>query len=172
MLIGAGAGQVYVRWGAAHLTAFANWGMLAPGLLLIAVGSKIEGLGLVFMGPWSWVPGDVLVRTGSCLVILGITAHASRHIGRLPHVFGAVAQESLVVYFVHLCVVYGSIWNSGLYRFYGEALTPVGTVVAVLAVVLPMIALAWLWNGLKHARPRVARLVSVAAGMGLVALLL
>lgn len=42
----------------------------------------------------------------------------------------------------------------------------------VITVVLPMIALAWLWNGLKHSRPRVARLVSVVAGMGLVALLL
>ena len=42
----------------------------------------------------------------------------------------------------------------------------------VLAVVAPMIALAWAWNRLKHARPRVAGFVSVAAGVGLVALLL
>ena len=173
VLIGASVGQLYARWGAAHLTAFATWGMLTPGVLLIAVGSNIGGLiGSVFTGPGSWVPGDVLVRTGSCLVILGSVAHASRYIGQLPRVFGVVAQESLVVYFVHLCVVYGSIWNRGLYHYYGEALTPAGTVLTVLAVILPMIALAWLWNGLKHARRRVARLVSVAAGVGLVALLL
>ena len=172
VLIGAGAGQLYARWGAAHLTAFANWGMLAPGLVLIAAGSNIVGLDRVFAGPWSWVPGDILMRTGSCLVILGITAHASQYIGQLPRVFGAVAQESLIVYFVHLCVVYGSVWNSGLYRFYGEALTPAGTFLAALVVVLPMIALAWQWNGLKHARPRVARLLSVATGVLLVALLL
>jgi hypothetical protein len=30
-----------------------------------------------------------------------------------------------------------------------------------------MIALAWHWNGLKHQRPRVARLVAVAMGVGL-----
>jgi hypothetical protein len=111
-------------------------------------------------------------RTGVCLVILGLVAHVSHYVGQLPHVFGAVAQESLLIYFVHLCVVYGSIWNSGLYRFYGEALTPTGTALAVVAVVLPMIALAWQWNGLKHARPRVARAISLTTGAVLVALLL
>jgi hypothetical protein len=63
--------------------------------------------------------------------------------------------------------VYGSIWNAGLYRFYGESLAPGATVLAVVAVVLPMIALAWQWNGLKHQRPRVARVVTVAMGVGL-----
>jgi hypothetical protein len=132
-------------------------------------GSPVEASGVE---QWNWLPSQVLMRTGVCLVILGFVAHASHHIGQLPHAFGAVAQESLVIYFVHLCVVYGSIWNSGLDQFYGEALTPAGTFLAVLAVVLPMIALSWQWNGLKHARPRVARLISVATGMVMVALLL
>ena len=107
------------------------------------------------------------MRTGVCLIILGVVATPADRIDQLPHVFGAVAQESLVIYFVHLCIVYGSIWNAGLYRFYGEALGPGATVLAVVAVVLPMIGLAWQWNGLKHQRPRVARVVAVAMGVGL-----
>ena len=173
ILIGAAAGQLYTQWGAAHLKAFANWAMVAPGVALILVSPHIEGLlGPLATGPSSWIPRDVLLRTGSCLVLLSILAHASRYITQLPRLFGAVAQESLLVYFVHLCVVYGSVWNAGLYRFYGEALTPAVSVMVAIAVVLPMIALAGLWNGLKHGRPRVARLVSVAAGVGLVALVL
>ena len=174
VLIGAGAGQLYARWGAAHLGAFANWGMLLPGVALMAVAFTMSTApgGAAGVDQWNELPGQILTRTGACLVILGLVAHASHHIGQLPHVFGAVAQESLVVYFVHLCVVYGSPWNTGLYGFYGQALTPAATSLAVLAVVLPMIALAWLWNGLKHTRPRVARLISVAAGTVLVARLL
>ena len=173
VLIGAGSGQIYARWGAANLTAFANWGMLAPGVALVTFAWNIGWLiGRAFPGPSGWVPADVLVRTGSCLIVLGVTAHASRRIGQLPHVFGAVAQESLAIYFLHLCVVYGSIWNVGLSWFYGQALTPAGTSLAVVAVVVSMIALAWLWNGLKHTRPRVARLLSVAAWVVLVGLLL
>jgi uncharacterized membrane protein len=169
VLIGAGAGQIYARWGAAHLGAFANWGMLIPGvvLTLVAYTMASEPVAPSAVDAWSWVPGEVLMRTGVCLMILGLVAHASRRIAQLPRIFGAAAQESLVIYFVHLCIVYGSVWNSGLYRFYGEALGPGATVLAVIAVVLPMIALAWQWNGLKHHHPRRARVVAVAIGVGL-----
>jgi hypothetical protein len=103
---------------------------------------------------------------------LSVVAHASRFIGQLPHVFGAVAQESLVIYFVHLCIVYGSIWNVGLAHFYGEALDPLPTVGVVIALVAAMTLLAWHWNRLKHVRPRSARWVSVAAGVLLAAMLI
>jgi uncharacterized membrane protein len=168
VLIGAGGGQIYARWGAAHLGAFANWGLLLPGIVLIVIAlntsNSIPASGIDDFG---WIPGQVLLRTGVCLAILGAVAQASARIDQLPHVFGAVAQESLVVYFVHLCIVYGSIWNAGLYQFYGDALGPGATVLAVAAVVLSMIALAWQWNGLKHHRPRMARIVAVAMGAGL-----
>jgi uncharacterized membrane protein len=174
ILLGVGIGQLYARWGAAHLRAFANMGLLMPGGALVAVAANMS------VGPtaaagveqWNWLPGQVLLRTGVCLLILGIVAHVSNRIGQLPHVFGAVAQESLVIYFVHLCVVYGSVWNRGLYQFYGEALSLPATLLAVAAVIIPMVALAWHWNALKHARPRAARLVSVATGTLLVVRLL
>ena len=168
VLIGAGAGQIYARWGAAHLGAFANWGLLVPGIVLTLIAFNIpNAMPASGVDDFGWVPGQILLRTGVCLAILGVVAHASARIDQLPHVFGAVAQESLVVYFVHLCIVYGSIWNAGLYQFYGDALGPGATVLAVVAVVLPMIALAWQWNGLKHHRPRVARFVAVTMGVGL-----
>jgi uncharacterized membrane protein len=162
VFVGAATGQLYARWGAAHLVSFARWGMLAPGVFLTTSGLVV----------WNGIPGDVAIRTGVCGLILGLIAIVSRHVAQLPHVFGAVAQESLVVYFVHLCIVYGSIWNPGLVRFYGGALTPFPTVVAVFAVVTAMIGLAWHWNRLKHVRPGTARWVSLAAGAVLIGRLL
>lgn len=174
VLLGAGIGQLYARWGAAHLRAFASWGLLVPGGVLVAVAANMSvgPSGAAAVEQWNWLPGQILLRTGTCLVILGVVAHASNRIGQLPRVFGAVAQESLLIYFVHLCVVYGSVWNNGLYQFYGEALSLPATLLAVAAVVVPMIALAWHWNGLKHAQPRAARWVSVATGALLVARLI
>jgi uncharacterized membrane protein len=159
---GAGGGQIYARWGAAHLANFARWGMFVPGLALIAAG----------LGYWTDISSDVALRVGACLLILAVVASVSRRIAQLPHVFGAVAQESLLIYFVHLCIVYGSIWNPGLWALYGEALTPVGTLMAALAVVAAMIGLAWQWNRLKHVRPRTARWVSAAAAALLIGRLL
>ena len=154
VFIGAGAGQLYARWGAAHLGSFAAWGM-AIGVALIAAALSVEG----------GIPGDVAIRTGACFLVLGAIAHLSRYVVQLPHVFGAVAQESLLVYFVHLCIVYGSIWNAGLATFYGTALGPAATAAAVAAVVLVMIALALQWNRLKHAQPRLARRLSLATAV-------
>ncbi|MBI2187676.1 MAG: DUF1624 domain-containing protein [Acidobacteria bacterium] len=160
VFVGAGAGQLYARWGAAHLAYYEIWAMLLPGVALGAAGFTIGG---------GSIASDVAIRTGACLLVLAAIAHASRSLTQLPHVFGAVAQESLVVYFVHLCVVYGSIWNPGLARFYGEALPLAATVVTAAAVVGAMVALAWQWNRLKHARPVAARWVALATGVVLVA---
>ena len=161
VFVGAAAGQLYGTWGAAHLAAFARWGVVV-GTALVAAGA---GLG-------TGIPGDVAIRTGICFLILAGIGHISRRITQLPHVFGAVAQESLIVYFVHLCIVYGSIWNAGLWRFYGESLTPVATVAVSLGVVAAMVGLAWQWNRLKHVKPHAARWVSAGAGAVLVARLL
>jgi uncharacterized membrane protein len=162
VFIGAAAGQVYARWGAAHLSRFAWWGMLAPGVLLIGVGHWLL----------TDVPGDVALRTGCCFLVMGMIALLSQRISQLPHLFGAVAQESLVVYFVHLCIVYGSVWNVGLYHFFGDRMSPLATLAFVPLVVVPMVALAYYWNRLKHVRPLAARRVSLACGVVLGALLL
>jgi uncharacterized membrane protein len=170
VLVGAGLGQIYSRWGAANLPAFANLVLLTPGLLLISASLLIQALHIpVFgSGPWSWVPPQVMLRFGACLTGLGVIAHASARLSSLPHIFGAVAQETLIIYFVHLCIVYGSVWNIGLAQIYGPTLTPRETVLTVLAVLASMVALAWYWNWWKHVRPRVARWMSVAAGVVLI----
>ena len=169
VLVGAGLGQVYARWGAAHLFSYANWILLAPGAAMIAASFALAALPFsLFPGPGGFVPGQILLRTGTCLLILGGVAHASRRMQGLPHVFGAVAQESLLIYFVHLCIVYGSIWNTGLAQMYGTTLTPREMLVAVVLLVAAMTALAWYWNWWKHTRPRAARWMSVAAGAILV----
>jgi uncharacterized membrane protein len=166
VLLGVGFGQLYARWGAAHLLTFARAALLAPGVLMVMVAMALRGQpGIFGSGPGSAVPAEVLTRVGACLIILAVIAHLSRRITRLPHVFGAVAQESLLIYFVHLCIVYGSVWNRGLTQIYGPRLTPVQTLAAVLAVVASMVALAWYWNWWKHVHPRIARAMSYAMGL-------
>ena len=158
VLLGAGLGQLYGRWGASDLAQYANRGLLVPGAVLVSLSFGARAAtGLFGSGPAAIVPAEVLVRAGVCLIILGGIAHLSRRITRLPRVFGAVAQESLLIYFVHLCIVYGSVWNDGLVRQYGPTLTPMQIVIVVISLILSMVVLAWYWNWWKHARPRAAR---------------
>jgi len=164
ILLGAALGQVYSRWGASNLPMFANRGLLAPGTVMVVSGLLLESAAprLFGGGPWTFIPPQVLVRAGSCLLILGGIAHGSRIIDRLPRIFGAVAQETLLIYFVHLCIVYGSIWGPGLYQIWPHRLAPVQVFGVVVALIAAMTALAWQWNWIKHRSPPVARGISWA----------
>jgi uncharacterized membrane protein len=166
VLLGAGLGQIYSRWGAAHLPAFAGRALVVPGVAMLAAGIPLRFWPPAMFGSGlgSIIPGEVLVRVGTCLLILAAIAHLSRRLTSLPHVFGAVAQESLLIYFVHLRIVYGSVWNRGLASAYGASLNPAQTLVFVLLVIVSMVALAWYWNWFKHVRPQAARWLSFAVG--------
>ena len=169
-LLGAGLGQLYARWGASDLSVFARWALILPGVVLLGVSLAVrpQTTQLFGLGPGNFVPGEIMMRVGACLMILAVFAYLSRRIQRLPHVFGAVAQESLLIYFVHLCIVYGSVWNVGLVRFYGASRTPLQTLAFVILVVGSMTLLAYYWNGFKHVRPQAARGVSYTVGAALV----
>jgi uncharacterized membrane protein len=119
VLVGAGLGQIYARWGASDLRRYANLALLIPGCCSWR-RIRLDSLHLFGPGQWSFIPPQFVIRTGSCLLVMGAIAHASAHIAHLPHMFAAVAQETLLIYFVHLCIVYGSIWNMGLVQRYGQ----------------------------------------------------
>lgn len=167
ILLGIGLGQVYAVWGAAHLAAFANRVLLLPGLAMVALWLALNAAGATSIGhgPYNYLPGQVLLRAGVCLLILAGVAHASQRIRRPPHVLGALAQETLVVYVVHVCIVYGSIWNPGLARLFGgPTLSPLPMLLVILLLIIAMTALAAWWNRWKHMHPRRVRAVVFAVG--------
>ena len=174
ILLGVGLGQLYARWGAGDLSAFARRALLAPGVVLVILASVVQPRPELLFGPGpgNFVPGEVMMRIGACLIILAAFAYLSRRLSRLPHVFGAAAQESLLIYFVHLCIVYGSVWNTGLVQMYGPTRTPVQTVFFVALVLSAMAALAYYWNWFKHVHPRISRATSYGVGAFLVIRLL
>jgi acyltransferase len=170
ILVGAGLGQIYSRWSGSSLDAFANRVLIGPGAAMVAAGYGVSLLPFAIFdqGARSLQPLDMLIRTGACMVILGIIAYGSQRVVRLPRVFSAVAQETLVIYFFHLCVIYGSAWSIGLLQVYGPTLGPGKTALTVAALVLAMSGMAWWWNWLKHSRPRLARYTALGACVALV----
>jgi hypothetical protein len=163
ILLGVSLGQLYAHRGASTLRQYATWVLIVPGLCLAAVSGVLRQYqDALFGGPLGYVPGDMFLRAGVCLLILGGIAHLTRRLTRLPHVFGAVAQESLVVYFVHLLIVYGSIWNQGLAGWFALALSPLQLLPIVATLIVGMVLLAWQWNWWKHAHPRIARGIAFA----------
>lgn len=174
VLAGAALGQFYARWGATHHVRYANRVLLIPGVTLVILALWLTSRQVAFFGntPHSYVPGNILLRAGVCLVIVGLIAHASRGIGQLPHVFGAVAQESLLIYVLHLGIVYGSVWAPGLLTTFGATRTPLELLPIVGLLILSMTLAAYGWNWLKHTHRRAAWWTSVAVGTAMFARLL
>ena len=169
VLAGAALGQIYARGGATHHVRYANRLRLIPGVVLVIAALWLTRNQVVRIGttPHSYVPGNILLRAGACLVIVGAIAHASRGIGQLPHVFGAVAQESLLIYVLHLGIVYGSVWAPGLLNIYGVSRTPLQLLPIVLLLIATMTLAAYGWNWLKHTHRTIAwwTMAAVVSGM-------
>ena len=162
VLLGAGFGQLYARWGAADLPRFSHFALLLPGAGLYGAHLMLSSVATFGDGPGRFVPGDVTLRWSVCLLILWAIATGTRHISRLPHVFSAIAQETLFIYVLHLCLVYGSSWNPGLVQTFGTTMTPVQVLVTVALLLATVIVAAHYWNHWKHHRPRLARWASIA----------
>jgi membrane-bound acyltransferase YfiQ involved in biofilm formation len=121
---------------------------------------------------WKTSPNLFLIRAGSVLVLLGFLYHLSQSLRKLPQALQSLSQESFSVYFVHVCILYGSIWNVGLLERIGPRLSLAPTLVAIVALVTSMALFAWVWNWFKKHERRGMYLARTAIVLALVLALL
>ena len=77
-----------------------------------------------------------------------------------------VSKESLLVYTLHLVVIYSEYWNGkSLDHWYGGTLSVSQCVVATLVLMLAMISIAGAWSWIKKTSMPWARYISYATGI-------
>ena len=111
---------------------------------------------------WRSSPNLFLIRVGCVCALLAILASILRTIRIPSYATRSLAQESLSIYFVHNCFLYGSIWNIGLRQRIGPNLTPLPTLLWITAIVLSMALLGWTWNWFKRNDPKGSRMFRLA----------
>jgi uncharacterized membrane protein len=92
---------------------------LARGLFLagaaLAIGAGLAGeYGLFEYGVHDWwraSPLSFVQRFGSVLLLLSIVATIGHYVTRLTPPLQGLAEESLLVYAVHVALLYGSLWT-------------------------------------------------------------
>lgn len=77
--------------------------------------------------------------------------------GRFLDLLKRAGSESLFVYVLHLFVIFGSVFGTGLKAWFQNSLTVAPALLLFLAVQLAVFALALLYGGLKRRRPRLWR---------------
>lgn len=68
---------------------------------------------------------------------------------RMPSAVKYFGRESLVVYVVHLILIYGSVLNKGLFSHWGQILSYRELYLFVIWLMAAMVLLAYVWHKLK-----------------------
>jgi hypothetical protein len=97
-------------------------------------------------------------RIGLIMVLIGLLTLAEGKTGKIISFFQAIGKESLVIYLIHLMIVYGSVVNPGFRQFFGDRLSALPGISIALGLAAVMIGLGWAWNYFKCTKPRAAKL--------------
>lgn len=85
-----------------------------------------------------------LLRIGVVLILCSSLILLTFRINSLPRIIQLLGKHSLVIYAVHLMIVYGSALSPGLSWYYGKIFSLPGTILIFLLITILMLLLAWL----------------------------
>lgn len=159
MLLGAALGHVFVTAWRDDPAAFARRLLVPGGAALALAGWGLSRVPLTPLGPtdfWSTSPTLFLIRAGLVLLNLGVLALLTRGIQHLPRAVAALAHESLLVYFIHILVLYGSAWAPGLQQLLDVPYGPGRAAVGVILMLGSMTVVGWTWNAMKRRHAKAA----------------
>jgi fucose 4-O-acetylase-like acetyltransferase len=126
-------------------------GLLATGLLLsAALSGRLDF--------WTVSPGYALLRMGALVIVLAAVEWVAARGGAFIKALGLIGHETLVVYVLHLLLLFGGVLG------HSPLLDRAGTMgftgaFAVLALMVPVLyGAAWAWHRFKMRRPHGAHL--------------
>jgi fucose 4-O-acetylase-like acetyltransferase len=128
-------------------------------LVLVAAGVLISILLSGHVDFWTVSPGYALLRMGGLVLVLAAVEWAAAH--DLPGIrpLGLIGHETLVVYFLHLVLLFGGVIGHSPLSEYAGRLGFGGALVVLLAMLPVLYVAAWTWHRFKMRRPHAAHLV-------------
>ena len=63
----------------------------------------------------------IFLRMGFVLILNSIVSFISLKANSIPKFIILIGRNTLLIYVVHLVIIYGSAWNPGLYNFFGKS---------------------------------------------------
>jgi hypothetical protein len=115
----------------------------ATGALLIIFGLVVQSsAGLAALSSF-------IIKCGVIILLTVMLERGENLWERLPLVAQYFGKESLVVYVVHLMIIYGSVVNTGLVSYWGRTLSYTEVYLFILWLFTAMVLIAYFWHRLK-----------------------
>ncbi len=125
----------------------ALFGLLFVGIALI--GNEIEILIYGHSGLWTISPNLIFFRLGIVLILNGIVSFISLKVETIPRFIILIGRNTLLIYIVHLVILYGSAWNPGLNILFNKSLDVWNTIGTAFLMICAMTAMVLLLHWFK-----------------------
>jgi hypothetical protein len=126
--------------------------LVAAGVLLaIVLGGRVDF--------WTVSPAYAVLRMGGIVLLLAGVEWAAAREMRGIRSLGLIGHETLVVYVLHLVLLFGGVLGHSPLSDYAGRLGFGGALVVLIAMLPVLYAAAWVWHRFKMRRPHAAQLV-------------
>jgi len=94
-------------------------------------------------------PGLIFFRLGFVLLLTSLVSYIALKVNKIPQLIILVGRNTLLIYVVHLIILYGSAWNPGIIQFWGAGFTGWQSLFAVLVMIALMTLMVIVIHKLK-----------------------
>ncbi|HSL90022.1 MAG TPA: heparan-alpha-glucosaminide N-acetyltransferase domain-containing protein [Ignavibacteriaceae bacterium] len=88
-------------------------------------------------------------RVGFVLLLNALVSFISISVETIPRIIILVGRNTLLIYVIHLMILYGSAWNRGINHYWGKSLYAPQTISIALAMIVTMTTMVWVINKLR-----------------------
>jgi uncharacterized membrane protein len=149
------AGGVFGSYLANHPAVFKtkefNYKLFSFGVLLIIVSQIFNSLDIPIAGDTTWSSAIYLIffRIGFVIVLNAVVSFICLKIDTIPRLLILIGRNTLLIYVVHLVLLYGSAWSPGLVLLFNRSLDLWTTLGSAAVMILAMVYMVYLINKFK-----------------------
>lgn len=118
-------------------------------ILLSLIGAEIENLFTGQVNFWTTSPNLVIIRIGIVLIFIAVFAFAAIKLETIPKILILLGRNTLLIYIVHLIILYGSPWSLGINALLNHSLNPLLTVCCAIFMMFLMTLMVYIINKLN-----------------------
>jgi uncharacterized membrane protein len=124
--------------------------LLIFGSAFISAAMLINIFGYDFFnGAWIGMLYTILLRVGFVLALNSVVSFLCLELKTIPKILILIGRNTLLIYIVHLVIIYGSAWNRGLYQYFAKSLNAWSSVGVAALMIIAMTVMVILINRLK-----------------------
>jgi uncharacterized membrane protein len=119
---------------------FSFWlAVIGAGLIVLALlGTQLEIILYGHSNFWTTSPNLIFYRLGIVLILNSVVSFIALKVESIPRIFILIGRNTLLIYIVHLTILYGSAWNPGLISILDKSLNVWNTIGVVLLMLTAM----------------------------------